>query len=282
MKQGTEAGPEALRWAVGSWPQLEGAAVKVRRAVFVEELGVEESLDIDGEDAQAIHLVAFRGEDPVVTGRLRPAHHRIERLAVLKPLRGNGLGSWALGCLIREAVRAGLSRVMLHAQCAAIGFYERHGFSVDGPEFEEAGIGHRRMQLELSWREAVAGIIVRPGQILLGLRAPHITMGGRWDLFGGKIEPGESPEEALCRELEEETSLRVKPDRLLDVILYEDARGRCLWRCPVYRIVQWNGEVRINEEHVEARWVTPAQMASLSLAHHRLIRLAQDALTGEG
>jgi 8-oxo-dGTP pyrophosphatase MutT (NUDIX family)/predicted GNAT family N-acyltransferase len=275
-----EAGdPRSLRWAIGPWSQLEHAARAVRRQVFAEELGIEETTDFDGSDDGAIHVVAFRAEQPVATGRLLTAEGRIGRMAVVEPLRGSGVGSAMLQRLLREAVRLDIQEVTLHAQEHAIGFYRQHGFSPQGERFEEAGIPHQMMRRRLAWREAVAGVVVREGCVLLGLRAPQLAMGGRWDLFGGKIEPGEEPLEALRRELREETSLEVKPDRLLDVILYEDARGPGLWRCPVYRIVEWTGQVSINEEHVEARWVRPEQMAALRLAHHGLTRLAALALT---
>ncbi len=269
-----QVAPRSLRWAIGSWSQLEQAAKSVRRQVFFKEMGIDEATDFDGSDSDAVHVVAFRSEQPVATGRLLPAESRIGRMAVLRPLRGSGLGSAVLQKLVREAVRLEMGEVVLHAQEHAIGFYLRQGFSPEEPPFEEAGIAHQKMRRRLQWRNAVAGVVVREGRVLLGLRAPHLTMGGRWDLFGGKVEPGEAPQAALRRELREETSLEVKPDRLLDVILYEDARGPGLWRCPVYRIVEWTGQVSINPEHVEARWVTPGQMAVLRLAHHGLTRLA--------
>jgi 8-oxo-dGTP pyrophosphatase MutT (NUDIX family)/predicted GNAT family N-acyltransferase len=248
--------------------------------VFAEEMGIDESLDFDGTDAEAIHAVALRGQAPIATGRLIPAEGRLGRMAVLAPLRRLGVGSELLDRLLREAVRAGVPQVSLHAQDHAIGFYRRHGFESAGPLFEEAGIPHQRMQRQLKWMEAVAAIICRGGRVLLGLRAPHLVKGGYWDLFGGEVEAGETAEEACVRELEEETALRVKPEKLLDVILYEDGRGLGRWRCPVYRIVQWNGSVKLNEEHSEARWVHPDEMSRLRLAHHRIVALAREALAG--
>jgi len=271
--------PRSLQWAIGTWSQLEQPAATVRRRVFVEEMRIDEATDFDGSDDGAVHVVAYRAKQPIATGRLLPAERRIGRMAVLEPLRGSGVGSAVLQKLVREAVRLEIREVVLHAQEHAIGFYLRHGFAPEDERFEEAGIPHQKMRRRIEWRSAVAGVVVREGRVLLGLRAPHLAMGGHWDLFGGKVEPGEEPQEALRRELREETALEIKPDRLLDVILYEDARGPGLWRCPVYRIVAWTGQLSINEEHVEARWVTPEHMATLRLAHHHLPRLAARAVS---
>jgi 8-oxo-dGTP diphosphatase len=55
-----------------------------------------------------------------------------------------------------------------------------------------------------------AGIIERGGKYLIARRAPGKHMAGRWEFPGGKIEPGESPEECLERELMEEFRIRVE------------------------------------------------------------------------
>ena len=61
--------------------------------------------------------------------------------------------------------------------------------------------------------EVVAGIITdRQGRILLAKRADHQHQGGKWEFPGGKIEAGEDPKQALCRELHEELSIKVQAD----------------------------------------------------------------------
>lgn len=273
---------ESFRWTSGPWDELREPATEVRRQVFVEEMGIDENVDFDGTDEDSVHIVAFRETTPVATGRMRLSEARIGRMAVLRARRRMGIGSDLLQRLLREAVRAGLREIALHAQEHAAGFYRRHGFDDDGPRFEEAGIPHLRMWRRLEWRDVVAGLLVRDGKLLLGLRAPHLSMGGHWDLFGGKLEPGEAELGALGREMREELSLQVEPDRLLGIIIYDDCRGRGLWRCPVYRIVKWQGEVSINEEHLEARWFRPEELPRLRLAHDGIRGLAELALEADG
>lgn len=54
----------------------------------------------------------------------------------------------------------------------------------------------------------VAGVLCRNGRLLVCQRPRHKHHGGLWEFPGGKVEPGESPEGALSRELHEELGLR--------------------------------------------------------------------------
>ncbi len=122
---------------------------RVREQVFMREQGVPEELEWDGEDAQAIHVIARNDDGEVIgTGRLLRNGH-IGRMAVLADWRGRGVGSALLSALLEEARRLGLKQVFLHAQLQAIGFYARHGFKTHGNVFPDAGIPHRSMRLRL-------------------------------------------------------------------------------------------------------------------------------------
>src|SRR5436190_446019 len=69
-------------------------AFSVRRAVFHEEQGISEDDDFDGQDTQADHFLAFDGEKPVGTARVRyvDGKAKVERVAVLGSYRGRGIG----------------------------------------------------------------------------------------------------------------------------------------------------------------------------------------------
>ncbi|MBZ5729083.1 MAG: (deoxy)nucleoside triphosphate pyrophosphohydrolase [Acidobacteriia bacterium] len=56
--------------------------------------------------------------------------------------------------------------------------------------------------------QVVAAIIERPAGILIGRRKPEQSHPLQWEFPGGKVEPGETPEQALARELEEELAIR--------------------------------------------------------------------------
>jgi predicted GNAT family N-acyltransferase len=124
------------------WDADRQALREIRYQVFVEEQRVPEELEWDGLDGRAQHVVALAADGAAVgTGRLLPDGH-IGRMAVLKTWRGRGVGSAVLKALVDSARASGFAKVQLHAQTHAIGFYARHGFTVQGGEFMEAGIPH--------------------------------------------------------------------------------------------------------------------------------------------
>jgi len=134
---------------VTDWARDGARLTAVRRAVFVAEQGVPEALEWDGADAGAVHVLALAKREPVGTGRLLPTG-KIGRLAVLPSARRHGVGSLLLSRLVELARARGQGGVYLHAQVDALGFYVAHGFVADGPEFDEAGLRHRRMRLAFS------------------------------------------------------------------------------------------------------------------------------------
>lgn len=132
----------------GDWPVDEPAIATVRRAVFIEEQGVPEVLEWEAIDPECDWFVAQAGATLVGTARLT-RQGRIGRMAVLADWRGRGIGAGLLGMALARAQSLGLPQVELHAQCHALGFYQRFGFVAVGPEFSEADIPHRQMILDL-------------------------------------------------------------------------------------------------------------------------------------
>lgn len=66
----------------------------------------------------------------------------------------------------------------------------------------------------------VAGVVVRDGRVMLCQRKKDKHNGLKWEFPGGKLEPGESPEEALRRELREELSIETEVGRVVDAVYY--------------------------------------------------------------
>ena len=137
-----------LRIALLSWDDARAHAAPIRFTVFVEEQGVPREIELDQQDPQCVHAVAFQDERPVATGRLLPDGH-IGRMAVLKPWRGRGVGGLILGILVEKARQRGDKAVALSSQVHAVKFYKAHGFVEEGGEYLEAGILHQAMRLEL-------------------------------------------------------------------------------------------------------------------------------------
>jgi mutator protein MutT len=111
--------------------------------------------------------------------------------------------------------------------------------------------------------EVVGGILFHEGQLLLGLRAPRKSYPGCWDFFGGHLEVGETPWDALRRELAEELGISVKTGSPLQGFDFDSpSEGRS--RLHIFRVEAWEGEPRItDDEHLELRWFTPAAAQAL-------------------
>jgi ElaA protein len=142
---------EEIRVVAAADERLKRMAFEIRRRVFIEEQGVPEAIELDDDDRRAHHALAMLGGRTI--GCARMVVHRedakIGRMAVLREWRGRGVGRRLLDFMVGEARALGCRRAVLHAQLHAEGFYLKAGFRPVGPEFDEAGIPHRRMELDL-------------------------------------------------------------------------------------------------------------------------------------
>ncbi|MCH8465717.1 MAG: GNAT family N-acetyltransferase [Roseinatronobacter sp.] len=120
----------------------------LRRIVFIEEQNVPEAEEIDGRDAGALHLLARLDGQPVGCARVLVMGDtgKIGRVCVLPDYRGQGIGVALIQSAL-DVLRAqpGVMRAKLGSQTHAIGFYEKLGFTAQGPEYLDAGIAHRDM-----------------------------------------------------------------------------------------------------------------------------------------
>ncbi|WP_323781051.1 GNAT family N-acetyltransferase [Thalassovita sp.] len=124
----------------------------LRRAVFIEEQGIAETDEWDDLDERAVHLLASLDDAPVGTARLLKdgSVGKIGRVCVVKSQRGTGLGAALVQAGIDHLSRhPNLTTARLGAQEYAIGFYQKLGFSVCGPVYDDAGIPHRDMERPL-------------------------------------------------------------------------------------------------------------------------------------
>jgi len=68
--------------------------------------------------------------------------------------------------------------------------------------------------------EVAAGLVFRSGRLLIAQRRPGDHLGGLWEFPGGKREPGETYEQCLRRELQEELGIDIQAGQLLDSITH--------------------------------------------------------------
>ncbi len=133
---------------VESGKELE-EAFKVRKEVFAEEQGISEDIVLDSNDSEAMHIVVKAEKRVIGTARvlfLSPSVAKIERMAILRPFRGTGIGSRIISFLLAELKNRQIRNVVLHAQYSSVAFYKSRGFVESGTPFNEAGIRHLKME----------------------------------------------------------------------------------------------------------------------------------------
>jgi predicted GNAT family N-acyltransferase len=142
--------PDSFRVEPADWSTDYEALRAVRDPVFIDEQKVPIEDEIDAFDPLSKHVIARDvGNRPIGTGRISP-ERVIGRMAVISEWRGRGVGEALLNALLDQARALGYPAVELHAQSHAIRFYEKFGFEAFGDEFDECGIMHRMMRIELA------------------------------------------------------------------------------------------------------------------------------------
>jgi predicted GNAT family N-acyltransferase len=128
------------------------AALDLRERVFCGEQGVTLEGDRDGRDDEALQLVALEDGAVVATCRVLfggdVAH--FQRLCVAPESRRRGLAARLLAAAEEAARAAHADRMDLHAQTAALGLYERAGYTAYGVPFDDEGIEHLAMEKRLA------------------------------------------------------------------------------------------------------------------------------------
>ncbi|TRY17127.1 (deoxy)nucleoside triphosphate pyrophosphohydrolase [Tessaracoccus rhinocerotis] len=109
----------------------------------------------------------------------------------------------------------------------------------------------------------VGAVIVRDNKVLCAQRGAGGALAGMWEFPGGKIEPGESPREALQREIDEELLCEVVVGREVTTTTYEYDFGIVTLTTFYCDLVAGTPQLT---EHSEVRWVDPGDLVSLDWA----------------
>lgn len=142
-----------ITFKLGTSPEELEGAFTVRRKVFINEQRIDEDEEYDGLDDDCLQFVAKDSNRIVGTARVRillPECAKIERMAVLKKFRRQGIGTGIISCIEEELQRRSVMETLLHAQTIVVPFYQACGFQTIGDKFYEAGIEHIEMRKKIN------------------------------------------------------------------------------------------------------------------------------------
>lgn len=124
-------------------------------------------------------------------------------------------------------------------------------------------------------RRCAGGVLFRNGQVLLGLRSAGLAFyPAKWDMFGGHCEPGESVEQTLVREFEEELGVTPREWRKLGVYPDPDPARHGPAEYHVFAIHEWRGDLRnASDENERIAWFDLADLPALDLAAAEYIQI---------
>jgi ADP-ribose pyrophosphatase YjhB (NUDIX family) len=110
----------------------------------------------------------------------------------------------------------------------------------------------------------VGAIITDAAGRLLLIKRGHEPGKGLWSIPGGRVEPGETDEQAVIREVREETGLVVQPGRLIGAVRRPAPAGAML-DIRDYAATVTGGTLAAGDDADDARWAGPAELPGLSL-----------------
>lgn len=106
----------------------------------------------------------------------------------------------------------------------------------------------------------VVAAVIRDGNRIFATQRGYGDLKGGWEFPGGKIEDGETPQEALVREIKEELETEIAVGKLIDTIEYDYPKFHLSMDCFWAEIV--SGDLTL-KEHEAAKWLTKAELDSV-------------------
>ncbi|MDE0060119.1 MAG: (deoxy)nucleoside triphosphate pyrophosphohydrolase [Defluviicoccus sp.] len=126
---------------------------------------------------------------------------------------------------------------------------------------------------------AAAALVDADGRVLIAQRPEGKTMAGLWEFPGGKVGPGETPEQALIRELGEELGIDVAANCLAPFTFASHRYEGFHLLMPLFVCRVWNGSVRPLEGQA-LKWVRPVRLGDYPMppADRPLVAMLRDLL----
>ncbi len=112
-------------------------------------------------------------------------------------------------------------------------------------------------------KEVTAAIIIKDGLALIAQRGKNENLSGKWEFPGGKIEEGETPQECLKREIQEELNIEIEVGEFFDKSIYTYPNGEIKLLAYFSTIVK--GDIKLSV-HDQVKWVKINELARFDFA----------------
>lgn len=109
---------------------------------------------------------------------------------------------------------------------------------------------------------ATAAILIKDGKILIAQKGPHDKRANKWEFPGGKIDPGETPEQCLAREMLEEFEIEISVNNFFAENLHTFPDGQVL---VLAYLCSWTGGEINATEHADYKWVDASELCQFDI-----------------
>lgn len=110
--------------------------------------------------------------------------------------------------------------------------------------------------------QAAAAILFKDGKVLIARRKPGFRFAGKWEFPGGKVEPDETPEQCLAREMKEEFDIHIRVEQFFDENTFQYEHG--MFQILSYNVTWLSGRLT-PKDHDQYAWVNPALLLDFDL-----------------
>ena len=126
--------------------------------------------------------------------------------------------------------------------------------------------------------EVVAAVIIREGRVFAAQRNGKGEVGFKWEFPGGKLEPGETRQAALTRELEEELEVAARVGNFMMTVTHGYKTFHLTMHC---YLVEIPSSVIVLKEHLDSRWLSASELDTVDWAEadRPVVRRVKELLT---